>query len=82
MSWSAFVDGKDLNVAALFPRLQAVGSQPGAKRHILRVALLRRGDFLAVKIRSALESRDPWRTTREAPPLALRQSRARLHPAT
>ena len=50
-------DGKDLNVAAFFPRLQAVGTQPGTQRHVLRIALLRRGDFFAVKIRNLLYPR-------------------------
>ncbi len=74
-------DGKDLNVAAFFARLQAVGAQPGSQRHVLRVALLRRGDFLAVKIRGLLNSR-----ALAAPPAKrrrwrLRQSRAPLRPA-
>src|SRR5271169_1175420 len=47
-------DRKNLNVAPFFPRLEAVGPQPGSQRHVLRISLLRRRYFLAVKIRSFL----------------------------
>src|ERR1700730_281201 len=50
-------DGDHLNVAAFFPRLEAVGSHPGSQRDILCGPELWRCDFLAVKIRSIPDPR-------------------------